>query len=310
MKPALHITNGDAFTSFFNSLDIPGTLITWREMLCEGRTLHTVGSEEFWRERYDYLNKHYKVSKKSFIDLTLKEYRRLCSQKKQEEIVLWFESDLFCQINMLGVLSWLKTHRKYAQISIVTNEPSDSNDTAKGFCELSKSSLMELYSSRVFLNQDDLEFADYAWQLYCSDNPIRISQLSNFESFNFPYLKQAFQLHLERFPSLKNGLNVMEQSMLVSAQSQLLENKHALVKEMLLNQGNIGFGDLQYHRILQRLQPLFSSFEPVKLKRTALKVLDGQTNYYGKIKDPGLYLGGALKYAYLYHQDQKNFLKL
>ena len=35
-----------------------------------------------------------------------------------------------------------------------------------------------------------------------------------------------------------------------------------------------------------------------------------KTNYYGKIKDEKSYLGGALKYAYLYNQDNKTFLKL
>ncbi|MCG5644249.1 DUF1835 domain-containing protein [Flavobacteriaceae bacterium LSUCC0859] len=310
MKAALHITNGDAFTSYFKVLKIPGTVITWREMLCEGKTLHTVGSEEFWRERFDYLSKNYKVTKKSFIDLTLKEYRQLCNQKKQEEIVLWFESDLFCQINMLGVLSWLKTHRKYAQISVVSNALSLSDKSAKGFCELAKDTLLEMYASRVYLNQDDIEFADYAWQLYCSDNPIRIAQLSDFENFNFPYLKSAFQLHLQRFPSLKNGLNTPENKVLQLVSSNEYAHKEMLIKELLSHQGNMGFGDSQYLRMLQRLQPLFSSFKPVKLKRTAHKVLNGQTNFYSKIKDSKLYLGGALKYAYLYNQEQKNFLKL
>jgi hypothetical protein len=87
MKPELHITNGDAFSRYFSELGIKGTVITWREMLCEGRTLHTVGTEAFWKERYEFLNKNYKVTKKSFIDLTLKQYRNLCKQKQQDEIV-------------------------------------------------------------------------------------------------------------------------------------------------------------------------------------------------------------------------------
>jgi len=38
--------------------------------------------------------------------------------------------------------------------------------------------------------------------------------------------------------------------------------------------------------------------------------LNSQTNYYSKIKQDGLYLGGALKYAYLYDIDQNTFFKL
>ena len=79
---------------------------------------------------------------------------------------------------------------------------------------------------------------------------------------------------------------------------------------MLETQGNLGFGDSQYSKILENLEGLFSSLEPVKLKRTVGKVLSGERNYYSKIKDSNLYLGGALKYAYLYNQEHKSFLKL
>jgi hypothetical protein len=310
MKPELHITNGDAFSRYFSELGIKGTVITWREMLCEGRTLHTVGTEAFWKERYEFLNKNYKVTKKSFIDLTLKQYRNLCKQKQQDEIVLWFDSDLFCQINMLGVLSWLKTHRKYAQIAIVSRAPSLEISTVKGIGELEPEVLYKLYENRIHLNQDDLEFADYAWQLYCSDNPVRIAQLSNYDSFNFPYLKQAISLHLQRFPSLKNGLNAQENILLEKAFKNNYSASPALINDLLNSQGNLGFGDIQYTRILESLHPLFSSLNPIKLKRTVKKVLSGETNYYGKIKDEKSYLGGALKYAYLYNQDYKTFLKL
>lgn len=310
MKSILHITNGDSFTNYFKELTINGTVITWREMLCEGRTLHTVGTEDFWKERFDFLHKNYKISKKTFIDYTLKEYRNLCKQKSQEQIVLWFESDLFCQINMLGVLSWLKTHRKYAEVSVVSNPISLNSISSKGFCELSPDSVLELYENRIVLNQDDIEFADYAWQLYCSNNPIRIAQLSNYEDFNFPYLKKAFDLHLSRFPSLKNGLNVPEINLLKTAQIKALDNENELVSEVLKNQGNFGFGDSQYYKILHSLKPLFASLKPVKLKRNTAKVLNNQTNYYSKIKQDGLYLGGALKYAYLYDIDHNTFFKL
>ena len=104
----LHITNGDTTTNYLKKLHIDGDFITWREMLCEGKTQVEVGSEDFWKIRFNFLKQSYKITKKQFIDLTVKEYRNLCNQKSQDEIVLWFESDLFCQINMIAVISWLK----------------------------------------------------------------------------------------------------------------------------------------------------------------------------------------------------------
>ena len=112
MGSVLHITNGDSFTQRLKGLAIKGDIITWREMLCEGKTLSNVGSEPFWKTRFEFFSKNYRVSKSWFVEKTLKEYRSLCNHKAQDQIVLWFEFDLFCQINMLAVLSWLKQHRR------------------------------------------------------------------------------------------------------------------------------------------------------------------------------------------------------
>ena len=177
MKSLLHITNGDMFTSRLNTLDLKGDIITWREMLCEGKTLSNVGSESFWKTRFEFLNKHYRVSKSWFVEKTLKEYRSLCNHKQQDHIVLWFEYDLFCQVNMLAVLSWLKSHRRHAEISLVCSGREDNSGKLYALNELSTEKLLELYENRITLTQDDIEFADYVWQLYCSDNPMRLENV-------------------------------------------------------------------------------------------------------------------------------------
>ena len=77
--------------------------------------------------------------------------------------MLWFEYDLFCQVNMLAVLSWLKTHRKYAQIYLVCSGKEDETDHLYGLTELNDQQLLSLYENKIELAQDDIEFADYVW---------------------------------------------------------------------------------------------------------------------------------------------------
>jgi hypothetical protein len=310
MKSLLHITNGDSFTTTLKSLPLKGDIITWREMLCEGKTLCNVGSESFWKTRFEFLNKNYKVSKSWFIEKTLKEYRSLCNHKQQDQIVLWFEYDLFCQINMLAVLSWLKTHRRHAEISLVCSGKEDETDKLYALNELSKEQLVKLYENRVVLTQDDIEYADYVWQLYCSDNPIRLENLGNFQDFQFAYLSDALKAHLKRFPTIHNGLNDMENTVLnIAAQGSDLKRPE-LLGSILRNQGHYGFGDSQYERMLNRMKPLFTSLNPVKLSRKGKEVLEGKTNYYAAIKNANTYLGGALKYDFLYNTDTNRILKL
>ncbi len=310
MSSLLHITNGDSFTDKLKTLNLKGDIITWREMLCEGKTLTNVGSESFWKTRFEFLNKNYKVSKSWFIEKTLKEYRSLCNHKQQDEIVLWFEYDLFCQINMIAVLSWLKTNRKYAQISLVCSGKEDETDKMYGLSDLSDEQLLKLYENKVELSQDDIEYADYVWQLYCSDNPIRLENLTDFSEYQFDYLSEAVNAHLHRFPTIKNGLNEMENNILRIALNKKPTSKKAFMADILQNQGFLGFGDSQYERALGRLKPLFSSFNPVRLSKKGKEILDNKTSYYSSIQDNDVYLGGALKYNFLYNTNSDRILKL
>ena len=309
MSTVLHITNGDSFTQKLKSLKLGGDIITWREMLCEGKTLNNVGSESFWKARFDFFSKNYKVSKANFIEKTLKEYRSLCNHKSQDQIVLWFEYDLFCQVNMLAVISWLKTHRPYADVHLVCSGKTKTEVQLKGLSEISNEAILELYEDKIWLSRNDIEFADYVWQLYCSDNPIRLENLSDYSNYQFQYLADAIAAHLKRFPSIKNGLNSIENNVLSLANTKP-SSKKALMKSILSNQGFYGFGDSQYMRMIQNMKPLFTSFSPVKLSKKGLQILEGKTSYYQEIRDSEAYLGGALKYNFLYNTQSNRILKL
>ena len=310
MNSLLHITNGDIFTSRLNTLDLKGDIITWREMLCEGKTLCNVGSESFWKTRFEFLSKNYKVSKSWFVEKTLKEYRSLCNHKQQDQIVLWFEYDLFCQINMLAVISWLKTHRRHAEISLVCSGKEDDSGKLYGLNEISDDKLLSLYQNRINLTQDDIEFADYVWQLYCSDNPMRLENVITHNSFQFEYLTDALKAHLKRYPTIKNGLNVLENNVLKTVEAEKPESKEQLLRTLLSNQGFYGFGDTQYNRIITSLRPLISSVNPIRLTKKGKEVLNDKLNYYSQIRDNQQYLGGSLKYNFLYNASTDRILKL
>ena len=265
MSSQLHITNGDSFTQKLKTLKLKGDIITWREMLCEGKTETNVGSESFWKTRFDFLHKNYKVSKSWFVEKTLKEYRSLCNHKQQDQIILWFEYDLFCQINMLAVLSWLKKHRRYAEIYLVCSGDEDETNRLYRLNDLSDEQLLNSYENKVKLSQNDIEYADYVWQLYCSDNPIRLENLIDFDNYQFDYLSDAIKVHLRRFPTIKNGLNELENRVLEFSLHQKPKSKKELLGKLIENQGFYGFGDTQYERVISSLRPLFTSFNPVRL---------------------------------------------
>ncbi|WP_282073574.1 DUF1835 domain-containing protein [Polaribacter atrinae] len=307
----LHITNGDSTTNYLKRLHFSGGFITWREMLCEGKTTVDVGSETFWKNRFDFLKTSYNISKRKFVDFTLKEYRNLCSKKESKEIVLWFDHDLFCQINMIAVISWLKTYRKGYHISLVTSSKTKGSKKIKGLSEHTENQIQQLYKNRIDLSQDDIEYADYIWELYCSDSPLRLETVYKFNPMSpFTYLVEALEAHLKRFPSIKNGLNQIENTILETANSHKFTSKNQLVQQLLKTQTTYGFGDLQYEHHIEQLQKLFTSFNPVKLSRKGKKVLENQLNFYGELRNENSYLGGAKKYSFLFNNQSEKLLQI
>jgi hypothetical protein len=170
--------------------------------------------------------------------------------------------------------------------------------------------LQRLYKNRIHLSQNDIEYADYVWQLYCSDNPIRLENLIDFDNYQFDYLADAIKAHLRRFPTIMNGLNELENRILEISAAEKPKTKKALMGQILQNQGFYGFGDTQYDRIITTLRPLVSSFNPVRLSRKGKEILEGKTSYYSQIKNNDTYLGGALKYNFLYNTESDRILKL
>ena len=311
MNPSfLHITNGDSTTEYLKSLKFQGDFITWREMLCEGRTSLDVGSESFWKTRFNFLKSNYKVTKKNFINLTLKEYRNLCQTKGQKEIILWFEYDLFCQINLIALVSWIKRFRKDEKVTLICSGDIEGKDRKLGLCELNKEQIHQHFENRVELSVDDIEYADYVWQLYCSDSPLRLNTVKQFNpAHKFLYLDDALDLHLKRFPSVENGLNLVENYILKVAEESKAKSKHELVKNLLGIQNVFGFSDLQYFQKIDRMKGLFTSLNPVKLSRKGKKVITNELNFYQNLRNNEAYFGGAKKYSYLYYNATDKMLK-
>ena len=307
----LHITNGDSTTNYLKKLNYSGDFITWREMLCEGKTSTEVGSESFWKDRFNFFKSSYKVTKQKFIDYTLKEYRALCNKKDTKEIVLWFEHDLFCQINMIAVISWLKRYRKGYHISLVCSGKVKGSKKLKSLVALNQTQIKSHFKNRVVLTQDDIEYADYIWQLYCSDSPLRLETVYKYNPMSpFQYLASALEAHILRFPSLENGLNKLENTILKTAAKETYTSKKQLIGALLKDQDVYGFGDLQYNHKIHHLKKLFQSFNPVKLNKKGKEVLEHQINFYGQLRTEDAYLGGAKKYSFLFNSQSKKLLQI
>jgi hypothetical protein len=177
--------------------------------------------------------------------------------------------------------------------------------------ELNEKQIQDHFKNRMELTQDDIGYADYIWQLYCSDSPLRLETVYKFNPMSpFEYLASAIEAHLQRFPSIENGLNTIENTILKTASDQKIKSKKQFITTLTNEKNVFGFGDLQYEHNLNNLNTLFSSFNPVKLSQKGKEVLENQLNFYGQIRNDISYLGGSKKYSFLYQNESRKLLQI
>lgn len=308
-KKILHITNGDDLSTQIQDLDLPGDVITWREMLCEGPVSMDVGDENFVLLRKIFLLEKYKVSEEDYQKEFLEELVKLAAINNYDEVVLWFEFDLFSHMNMLALISFLLQNKKTGPFSLVCSRKLKGEEEMTPLSQLSSKNLIEHYKRRIPLTDEDIQTAQLIWELYCSNKPKRLASEIK-KTTNFEYLSSCIRAHIERFPSVNTGLNSLEVNVLRLIDQHEIKSMNHLLGYALQYQGYYGYVDVQMQRVLEKLSPFYeASEEGIELNEDGLKALNGSKNYYQNLKDDEFY-GGVKKYDFLYDPDNHDLLKL
>lgn len=309
MAEQLHITNGDELSGCIAELEIPGEVIVWREMLSEGPTHASLDSEEFFDLRRKFLRETYNISHKDYDTQFIEELNKLSVANGYEEIVLWFEFDLFSHINMLAVINHLLENKKTIPIYLVCSKRLQDEKEFSPLSQLSIKHLKNHYDARIPLLQEDLETAAFIWQLYNGDNPQKLISHIKKET-NFEYLSSCIRAHIERFPNAVTGINSLERNVLKLIETNDIKNRNHLIGYILEYQGYFGLGELQVQRMIDRLK-IFYEFgtNQVSLTPEGKQALNAEKNFYQELKN-NEYLGGVKKYDFLYDSETHKILKL
>lgn len=307
----LHITNGDSLTDRLKELKlVQGDFFVWREMLCEGPTEIKIETDSFIKKRKDFLKKYYRIPHEGYEEKFVSQFKKLDHLGQYDEVILWFEYDLFCHINMVAAISLLMRKEANAiPIYLVCSGRVDHEKKLMGLGELSEIQLQKHYENKVRLTLDDLELAQHVWTLYCESNPKKIAgQIKKHSSFE--YLSICLRAHLQRFPNMLTGLNVLEHNILEMIEKYHIKNVKQLMGYALEYQGYYGYGDMQMKRVIARLfQFLDQTKDRLLLSERGKLALKHKKNFYNtQILD--WYYGGVKKYDYLYNTDTHTLLKL
>lgn len=305
-KNQLHITNGGMLTNYLNECGYKGDIITWHEMLCEGPTKVHIESDEFFKTRADFFSNTYNIYLD--IDEFKKEISKLDNLENYSEIVLWFEFDLFCHINLIAVISLIVQKSIKLPLSLVCSGRIEGSKILKGLSELSTEQLTQHYKNRVTLNQEDIELAETLWQIY-NGRDHNLFKPFIVKSSSFTYLSNCLKAHLKRFPDSKTGLSILETNILEIIDKNTIKSKHHLLGYALNYQGFYGFGDMQLGRIIDQLSMFYTETDTsIQLNRKGHESLLKQHNFSSEINDNSIF-GGVNKLDFHFNIQENKLVK-
>ena len=213
-RDILHVANGHALTALIARAGIPGTLSVWCDVLHEGPVPGAISDDELTLVRAKYL-----AGSDASPDEVLAELRgweqSIERLSEFEQIVLWFEHDLFDQLNLIQLLDRLAPRRKRgADVTLISIGSFPGRMTFKGMGELTPEELAPLFGTRQPVRDDQYELARKAWAAFRSADPRAIEHLLAGDTSALQFLAAALHRHLEEFPSVVNGLSRTENRLL------------------------------------------------------------------------------------------------
>jgi hypothetical protein len=183
----------------------------------------------------------------------LQQEQELSAFSDHEEVVLWFEHDLFCQTILIYLLNWFNERDlNNTRLSLVCIGEFPGRANFRGLGELSAGELASLFPDRRPVTSAQLKLGTSAWQAYSSPKPTDIEKLLQTDTSSLPFLRTSLLAQLRRFPALKNGLGIIENRSL-----KLIAGGARKFSDLFSQFGDAepayGLGDAQFWLALRRL---------------------------------------------------------
>jgi hypothetical protein len=203
----LHVTNGDSTVGELSRTGLATRILPWRDALHEGPVLS--GSDDERRAaRAAFLG----VPIAAFVDRD----RELDAHAG--EFVLWFEADLYDQLQIVEILARLAARGVDPErITLISVGEVPGIARFGGLGELSAEQLRIVAAqAAVALTPDALALAARAWDALRAPDPSTIAALIDVRSPQLRFLGEAFGRLAREYPSARDGLSLTERRLLAA----------------------------------------------------------------------------------------------
>ena len=312
MKRILNITNGDVTVDLMRQAKIPGEFLPWQDVLHEGPVPGGLSLKELSTVRAWYVAKQGWASEREAFKNFQERDNAIFSFSDYDQVILWFENDLYDQLQLLQILDWLIKHDwGKTKITIICEDGYLGLLSAKEFIRLQKTAKP--------VTGDQVMLAAKGWNAFCAKTPDEIINMLGESTEALPFLHNAFIRLMEEYPSVKNGLSRTEQQALELIKSGV-SNPIEIFNQSQAMEDHAFIGDTVFWTKLKQLMtcdpPLLETSEgllsPEKIHRQEITitqagdaVLAGKNNFL-EMAHLDHWLGGVhlyIKSPYCFDED-------
>jgi len=240
-----HILNGDALAERFPKI-IKGETIIMRECLVDG-PIQADSLEDLFIKRASYLDETYPLGPlEKYNHFVLPELAKVLKIPAAAKIYLWFEKDVFCQVNSWFLSYLLEQHLGENEVHLVIPD----SDLQLGFAGLDEHDLIIAFEQATIVTGVELIELAKLWQAYQQEDIVKMRELTN-ELSRFEWVKTAVDAEIDRI--VENA----PVQILASLIDQLgSENFGTVFREFCKLASVYGYGDLMVKRLFDEISEM------------------------------------------------------
>ncbi|MEK8132535.1 DUF1835 domain-containing protein [Paenibacillus filicis] len=232
---------------------VQGDILVWREIYSHGPVCTEPAVPEHRAMRADYLERTIGVPRLEYLRISEAQERTLADFHRYDEVVLWFEHDIFDQTMLCYLLYWFSRQSlKKTKLSLLSIGEFPGIELFRGLGQLSREQMATLSGTWAPVGVRELELGSALWQAYTSPDPSLLQQVIAGDTSALPFAHSAYQSHLARFPSTHNGVGLVEQTTLELVHAGI-RSPLELFKQVGDKLHRLGMGDLQYWHVLKKM---------------------------------------------------------
>jgi hypothetical protein len=240
----LHVTNGDVAVARIRQAGVDGEIVPWQDALTEGPVPSGLDDDDLRERRARFIaDEGWGELEAVRADLSARDAALALASGP---VVLWFEHDLYDQLQLLQVLDRLAARWREGLVVEAIDAP-----TYLGM--LGPDVFHRMFDLRDEVPPAAFELASAGWAAFRAPDPTRIERLLARDSPVLPHLEPALRRHLEEFPWIGDGLSRTERQTLEALAGGARTVREAFPAAHHAREEAVFLGDVGFLSIVRRL---------------------------------------------------------